>query len=532
MSFKAHHLPYRHTKSFSNIVYDYLDARESLKPFYAFSADKKGIAAAIENRKQFPVNRKMLTEELRRRYASLPVTEAIEKNLQLLEFDSCFTICTAHQPNIFTGHLYFVYKILHAIKLSEELKNEFPDNHFVPVYYMGSEDADLDELGEVAIGGKKRQWQTNQSGAVGRMKVDKALISLIDEIEGQLGVMPHGKETIELLRVHYTYGKSIEEATFGLVNDMFGSFGLIVLLPDSPAFKNLFVPVMQKELEAQFSAKAVEETVNQFPEQYKIQAAGRDLNLFYLDEEGRNRIEKIGDEYQVVNTKKQFSKSAIIKELNDHPEKFSPNVILRPALQETILPNVAFIGGGGELAYWLELKSVFQKAGVAYPVLFLRNSFLMINCKHKSLYEKLGLQINDLFDDEVELAATWVSRHSDVQVSLQYELEELRNYYHKLQAITAKVDITLSRHAEALMVKAEDKIKALEKKLLRAEKRKHDASIKQIEKLKSGLFPGKNLQERVENIMPWLSVFGMGLLEKIYNSSPALSPSFTILEEC
>lgn len=532
MSFKAHHLPYRHTKSFSNIVYDYLDAAESLRPFYAFSADKKGIASAIENRKRFPVNRKALVEELRRRYASLTITEETEKNLQLLESENCFTVCTAHQPNIFTGHLYFIYKILHAIRLSEELKKEFPGNLFVPVYYMGSEDADLEELGEVVIGGKKMQWHTNQSGAVGRMKVDKALVSMIDEIAGQIGVMAHGKEVIDLLRVHYIPGRTIEEATFGLVNDMFGSFGLVVLLPDSPAIKSLFVPVMQKELEEQFSSKAVEETVNQFPEQYKIQAAGREINLFYLDEEGRNRIEKNGEDYQIVNTTKQFSKSGMVKELNDHPEKFSPNVILRPVLQETVLPNIAFIGGGGELAYWLELKSVFERSDVAYPVLFLRNSFLMISCKNKSLYEKLGLRIEDLFDNEAQLSASWVARHADVQVSLQYELEELRSYYHKLQTISSKVDITLSRHAEALMVKAEDKVKALEKKLLRAEKRKHEASIRQIEKLKLALFPNGSLQERVENIMPWLSVFGKGLLGKIYSASPALDPSFTILEEC
>ncbi len=532
MSFRAHHLPYRHTKSFSNIVYDYVDGAEILKPFYAFNADLQGFASAIENRKQFPVDRMALTEELKRRYNGFPVAEKLRENLQLLGSANCFTVCTAHQPNIFTGHLYFVYKILHAIRLSEELKRQFPENDFVPVYFMGSEDADLEELGEVTIAGKKRQWNTAQSGAVGRMKVDKALVSLIDEIGGQLGVLPFGNEVVALLREHYVIGRTIEESTFGLVNAMFGSYGLVVLLPDSPGYKKLFVPVMQQELEKQFSAIAVEETLDVFPARYKIQASGREINLFFLDEDGRNRIEKAGESYQVINTKKKFSKEELLHELNHHPEKFSPNVILRPLFQETILPNVAFIGGGGELAYWLELKKAFEAADVAYPVLILRNSFLMINCSNRDLYGKLGLKKEDLFENKNDLAAAWVARNAHVQVSLQYEIEELRSFYHKIQTIASEVDVTLARHTEALRTKAVEKIRALEKKLLRAEKRKHDASIRQIEKLKMELFPNDGLQERVENILPWLAEFGFGLLDKIYVVSPAFEPAFTILEEC
>ena len=148
-------ISYRQTGLFSKIISDYIDEQEQLKLFFSHTPNENGIKDAIEKRKNFKTDRSLLVKVLKEEYATSNTSQEVKKNIELLSLSNTFTLCTAHQPNIFTGHLYFVYKILHTIKLAEELEAKFPGSHFVPVYYMGSEDADLEELGEVNINGKK-----------------------------------------------------------------------------------------------------------------------------------------------------------------------------------------------------------------------------------------------------------------------------------------------------------------------------------------------------------------------------------------
>jgi hypothetical protein len=196
---KATYLPYNSTGFFSKIIADYLSGASELHAFYQLSPTIDGIKAAIAARQNFDTPRNILVEVLQEQYVSITHTKKVARNIQLLSDKNTFTITTAHQPNIFTGPLYFIYKIMHAIKLADELGAQLPQYKFVPVYYMGSEDADLDELGFVNVGGQKLTWKTRQTGAVGRMKVDKALLKLIHAIHGQTGVLPYGKELTDLL---------------------------------------------------------------------------------------------------------------------------------------------------------------------------------------------------------------------------------------------------------------------------------------------------------------------------------------------
>jgi len=360
-------------------VIDYLNAAEQLQPFYNYPVSLQGIQQSIEARKQFNTNRHLLVDALTTQYNGVNLSASQQNNLNLLLSENTFTITTAHQPNIFTGPLYFIYKILHAAKLSAELKQQLPQYDFVPVYYMGSEDADLDELGFINLNGEKLIWQTHQTGAVGRMQVDKAFIKLIETIHGQLGVEQYGNTLIDLFKQYYTEGKTIQQATLALVNHLFADYGVLVVVPDNALLKKQFQSVVEKELTEQFSHQAVEATIHQLSKHYKVQAGGRDVNLFYLIDDKRERIEISNVKFQISNLKISWTKDEILTELENHPERFSANVILRGVFQETILPNIAFIGGGGELAYWLELKKVFEAVNVPYPMLIVRNSFLIIN---------------------------------------------------------------------------------------------------------------------------------------------------------
>jgi bacillithiol synthase len=524
-------IAYGETGFYSRMILDYLQGSEELKPFYTHPVSAEGIKAAIEKRSSYPTDRKLLVHTLQKHYAGQSLTNQQQQNIELLSNNNCFTVTTAHQPNIFTGYLYFIYKILHAIKLCEKLKTTMPENDFVPVYYMGSEDADLEELGHIYINGAKHEWKTNQTGAVGRMKVDKALVQMLDAVAGEITVHPFGKEIIELMKACYEEGTTIEQATFKLVNALFAEYGLIVLLPDDADYKRAFIPVVKKELEEQFSHPVVEATAIKFPKKYKVQAGGRELNMFYLKDDMRERLVKENSKFKIQNSKLEFDEAGIIDELQQHPERFSPNVILRPVFQEMILPNIAFIGGGGEIAYWLELKDVFAAVQVPYPVLVLRNSFLLVEKKHADKASTLGFSVNDLFKAENDLLNVLVKRDSEVQLSLQKEKQEIQVFYAGLRKTAGAVDSTLQPHTEALEKLALRKIEALEKKMLRAEKKKFEAQQRQLHKLRSQLFPHNNLQERIENFMPFYAKGGKGFIKTIYDNSLALEQEFVVLEE-
>ena len=531
MDCTTNYLSYEQTGYFSSIITDYLKGHEMLRPFYANEVSLAGIRKNIEQRGDHITDRKLLVEVLRKQYADVSVTDVIHSNIESLLKENTFTVCTAHQPNIFTGHLYFIYKVLHAIKLSEWLTHNLPGFLFIPVFYMGSEDADLEELGHIYLFGKKYEWETGQTGAVGRMKVDKALVQLIGDISGQLLVYPFGEEIISLLKVCYLEGTTIEQSGFKLINALFAKYGLLVLLPDNQELKKAFIPVIKKELIEEFSTKEVAKTVANFPASYKVQAGGRELNLFYLTDDNRNRIIREHSAFNIQHSSLTFSNENIQTEITLHPERFSPNVILRPVFQEMILPNLVFIGGGGEIAYWLELKKVFEAVQVPFPVMILRNSFLVIEKERKKARVKLKLEIKDLFKKETDLLNALVKRESILQLSLDKEKKALGNLYNQMKNISGIVDPTLSVHTEALKAKAMHKIESLEKKLLKAERKKFEASQRQLHKLLDQLFPQGNLQERIDNILPYYARFGKAFIEKIYENSLPLEQKFCIIEE-
>lgn len=525
-------LPYRQTGAFSKIILDYIDQADALKPFYVLPPTLQGLQKAIQNRKQFATNREVLVRELKQQYEGVVISEKVKANIELLSSADTFTITTAHQNNIFTGPLYFIYKILHAIKLADSLKTSLPAYNFVPIFYIGSEDADLDELNHIYLGGEKLVWQTQQTGAVGRMKVDKELVKLVELMEGQLGVLPNGKEIMAMLREHYKEGESISQATFRFLNSLFNDFGLVILLPDNPAFKRQMIPLFKDELLQQHSAFIIEKAASQLKAAgYKVQANGRAINLFYLEEGIRNRIELKNGQYRVVDTNLVFSKNEILQELESHPQRFSPNVILRGLYEETILPNIAFIGGGGETAYWLQLKDLFAHYAIPYPVLVLRNSFLVVEKKWQELIGKLNLTIDDFFLTEQQLLHKLVLRDSKNDLSLNGALAEVEKLYESFKKKAAAIDVTLEKHVDSLKSKTVYRLQELEKKMLRAEKRKFSDQQRQLHTLKSHLFPGNSLQERVENIAYYYARWGASFLQNIYDHSLTLEQEFTILSE-
>ena len=528
-NFQSEYLPYSQTGKFSKIALDFIDEASELKGFYQHPVSIEGIKSAISERINFNNNRKLLVEQFQSQYKDLEDCDLVKLNISALLEENTFTICTAHQPNIFTGHLYFIYKILHVIKLSDSLKTDLPEYNFVPVFFMGSEDADLEELNNVVIDGEKYVWDTKQTGAVGRMKVDENLIRLIDKISGRLSVEKYGSEIIRLLKECFVKNISIEEATFLFVHHLFKQYGLLVLLPDSAALKKEMLSILEDDIFNHTSSGIVTKTSEKLAEKYKAQAYPRDINLFYLKDNLRNRIVPVDDHFVIHDTDIVFTKDQMKAELQAHPERFSPNVILRGVFQEIILPNIVFVGGGGELAYWLQLKDLFANYKVPFPVLILRNSFLIVDEKYGKLLEKLKISASDLFSGKQTLFDEIVSKESESVLNLEEEKAEIGKVYENIKRLVSRIDTSLEQHTAALQARQLKTLSVLEKKMLRAEKRKFVNQKNQLDKIFSALCPNEGLQERTDNFMLFYSRYGKDFFEILLSNSLTTDQKFCIL---
>lgn len=478
------------TDCFSQFFLDYITKKEALSPFYADFPSVPNFKRAIENRNFNDKIRKVLVEALNDQYEGIQLTPAIASNINSLADSKTFTITTGHQLNIFTGPLYFIYKIVTVINACKTLKQAYPEYNFVPVYWMASEDHDYDEINHFFFEGKKYVWETAQSGAVGHFDP-----SALKEIANKL---PKGAE---FFKDAYSQ-ESLAKAGRAYVNHLFGNEGLVVVDGDSQSLKAQFIPVIEDDLFEHHSEKLVSKTSSSLEEiGYKTQVHAREINFFYLDKGVRERIEKSATGFSVVDTDLQFTEDQIRQLIKEHPERFSPNVILRPLYQETILPNLAYVGGPSEAVYWLQLKAVFDHFKAAFPLLMPRNFALVIPSTASSKWSKTGLPDQDVFLDTDKAFTKWVKSNTDNDLSYSIELGKLKSLESEQKEKASLVDSTLSQHIEALYATFSKRIEKAEKKLIRAEKRKHEECRQQIEGVKSVLFPGGSLQERKDNFL-------------------------------
>jgi bacillithiol biosynthesis cysteine-adding enzyme BshC len=453
---------------------------------------------------------------------------AQHKNIERLVKENTFTVTTGHQLNLFTGPLYFIYKIVTTINLAEQLNGKYKDKHFVPVYWMASEDHDIDEINHVFLYGKKIEWKTNQQGAAGRLKCI-GIDAVIDEVQNLLGTSENATDIVALLRKCYSEQHSLSQATRMLVNHFFGKYGLLILDADDAGLKEEFRNIMQDDLTSGNAFNLVSKTIFELEgKKYEVQVRPREINLFYLGDKYRWRIVK--EDGGFTGLDKEGNKHALENEALDKPESLSPNVVLRPLYQETILPNVAYVGGPAEIAYWLEYKSLFDYYGVNYPVLVLRNSAMIIEEAIAAKVSKLGLKAKDLFETTDELSKKYVLKQ-DEPFSILEEEEKVKSVFDDLKKRVESIDITLSATVEAEKQKQLNSLKVLEEKVIRAGKRRHETSIQQIQKIKEKLFPNGKLHERTDNFIPYYVKYGDDFIDSLMQSLEPTSDSVTILEE-
>lgn len=531
-------LSYKQTGYFSRLICDYLDEEERIKPFYNRYPSLKNFEAQIEEKqKNFPeANRSILYESLKDQYKDFKPSKRTLDNLIRLKEPITFTVVTGHQLNLFTGPLYFLYKIISTINLTSELKKEYPQYNFVPIYWMATEDHDFDEINYFNFQGKKLKWNPDpdghQGGAVGPLPTE-GLQEVFEAFSNELGDGKNAEYLKDLFKKTYLEHDTLTAATRYLANELFGEYGLVIIDGDDVELKKLLVPYAKKDILESISYHEVSKTIDALKEvsvDYVVQVNPREINYFYLKDGIRERIIAHEGSYVVNDTPIRFSKEELATEIESHPERFSPNVIARPLYQEVILPNLCYIGGGGEISYWLELKSMFEAMDVPFPVVLLRNSAMVVSEKMKSKAGKLNLEVSDLFLEQNNLINKKIREISNIEIDFSPQKELLENQFAELYKLAEQTDKSFLGAVKAQEVKQKKGLDQLEKRLLKAQKRKLKDHVLRVTELQNQLFPGKSLQERNLNFSELYLEYGRELISSLFEVLRPLKEDFIILK--
>jgi bacillithiol biosynthesis cysteine-adding enzyme BshC len=525
---KVYQIDYSRLPLWSHTDLAYIQHDKSLDSFISYPVGKEVFEEVVSNRRKFPVDRSLLLGVLKKQYNKLGIDLPVAE--RVITDENTFTVTTAHQPTLFTGPLYHIYKIASTINLSKEINASLSGMTILPVFIIGGEDHDWEEVNHFNLFGRKYVWERSASGACGRLSLD-GLDALIKTVGELFSYSPFGKDINDLLKGCLAKANNYGEFHQLLIHSLFSSYGLIVLNMDDADLKKAFIPLMEKEITERFSIKHVPVTQAALEKQgYKAQAYCRPVNLFYMMDQRRERLDPIEGGLLRVESGVQNTIPEIVQELHEHPERFSPNVIMRPLYQESILPNLAYIGGGGEIAYWLERKSQFEAAGVHYPMLIRRNSLMLIDGGSLDQMAKTDLLWEDLLADYDAIVKSYLLRHSQSDLAYTKELEMIKNAHLQLAAKAEKIDPTLAKAILAEETKQSKQFDQLASRLLRAEKQLQETHLKRIQKLKEKLFPEGGLQERQESFLSFYATYGPQWIETMVRICNPLEEKFTVVE--
>ncbi|WP_299184483.1 bacillithiol biosynthesis cysteine-adding enzyme BshC [uncultured Aquimarina sp.] len=526
-------IPFRSTNYFSSFICDYLDEKPELKEFYHRYPKLDNFEDQIVEKQQSfsSENRKVLKAALLTQYTKVNISETTQNNIDLLDKDITFTVTTGHQLNLFTGPLYFLYKIVSTINLTSILKEKYPTYNFVPIYWMATEDHDFEEINFFNFKGKKIQWNRKDGGAVGVFDT-KGLDAVFEIFSSEIGFGRNAERLKALFEEAYLHHNSLADATRYLTNELFAEYGLVIVDGDDKDLKRLFIPYVEKELEGQVSYNNVMPKAEKLASKgYKIQVNPREINLFYLSEGLRERIIEKDDSYFVNDTDIVWEKNELLQELSEFPERFSPNVMMRPLYQEVILPNLCYIGGGGELAYWLELKDYFDAVKIPFPMLLLRNSVLMQTTKQEQKIKKLEVSDEELFLKQHELINRKVRQISNIDINFDPQRIQLKEQFKGLYELANQTDVTFLNAVKAQEVKQLKGLDMLEKRLLKAQRLKLSDQVKRLTSIQNELFPNQSLQERNTNFSEMYLEYGENLIPELIKNLNPLLGEFIILKQ-
>ena len=451
-------------------------------------------------------------------------------NIDALLNDNTVAVVTGQQVGLFTGPLYTILKTLTTLKLVEQLSDRYPEYNFVPVFWLEGEDHDFEEVNSIKVitGSNevaemkyelKPPSDDQNLGAVGKIEFDDTIEGVFANLEETLVQTEFKPKVLELFRTAYQKGMTFNRAFAHLLNVLLENSGLIFLDPNDKDVKKLLAPLFQRELEeTPRFCQLVGDQSAELEKQYHAQVKPKSLNLFFFHRGGRYLLEPRADGYTLKGTRQHLTKEFITEAARNTPELFSSNVVLRPICQDWLLPTLAYVGGPAEVAYFAQLKPLYEAVNIPCPIIYPRASATIMEEKAEKVLERYSVSLLDLLSD-VEMVKEKVAG----QVA-DFNLDEVfggtfltvQESLDGIKPALQDIDPTLVGALENVSRKTVANLEGLKEKAVAAQKRQHEVSLRQIDKAASIVFPQSSFQERELNVVYFLNKYGMEFLRWMY----------------
>jgi bacillithiol synthase len=512
---------------FSTLFLDYLLNAADTRPFYRHHfRDADAYQAVMDQIAAHGPDRTTLCEVLREQNSAFGSAPLTFENIALLEKPDTFAVVTGQQVGLCGGPLYTVFKTITALKLARSLKVHYPAKNFVPVFWVEGEDHDFSEMNGVTVldpDGKPASVEylpggvvpERNLGAVGEITFDPTLQQTLDGLRTSLQKSEYTDSLLQRLGECYAPGKTFNQAFVAWMNILFREEGLVFLSSNHPRLKALLSPIFAKEL-AEFPAVS-QLVIGQSAElehKYHAQIKTKSINLFMFHKGGRYLIEPREHDFSLKGTRHFLSTEEMMRIAKESPAQLSPNVVLRPIVQDTLLPTVAYVAGPSEVAYHAQLHPVYDYFGVTQPIIYPRASASFVEERTKRVTEKYHISVVDFFQDKDGVIARVVEDISNVKLDQVFgdADRQIQDALHQLKFGLNEVDPTLVGALDNVNQKIQTNVNVLRGKAIEAQKRKNDVAVRQLEKSLDALLPGGTLQEREINIVYYMNKYGPELV--------------------
>lgn len=514
--------------SFSALFECYTSRFDEVAPYYEGDyRDPSARARAAERAAAHPRDRAALVDALLQQNERWGLDAATRANIEALRDPDTVAVVTGQQVGLLSGPLYTPYKTLTVLQLAARLAEE-TGRTVVPVFWLEGEDHDLaevagtrllkhNEVEHLRYAGHTLPEEGNL-GSVGRLAFTDDVTRVVNRVDELLPPTDFKDALIDGLRAAYREGVTFLDAFAQFMHTLFAGTGLVLIAPGDDRLKQLAAPLFRQEIEDYATAHAALQQVSTALEaQFHAQVRTKPLNLFLVEEGARYPLDADGDTVRVRGTSRSYTRAELLELLDAHPERFSPNVVLRPLMQDLLLPTAAYVAGPGEISYFAQFKPVYGWAGIPMPVIYPRASVTLVEGKVQKVLDRYGLSVGDLDGDLEPLFKRIVLQEMpvDVEEVFRQASRHLHQAVNDLKPALEEVDRTLVKAAEATRAAFMKEMGKLQGRVVKAEKRNHDEVRAQLEKAQVNLFPAGKLQERSLSALYFINKYGIGLIEAL-----------------
>lgn len=551
-------IDYKKLPNFQKLFLDYVSPIEEnytrVRQFFNSGfRENEDFYAVMENKRQNYnagryFDKHILIDILKTQNVSFGGNEYTAANIEKLKDENSFAVVTGQQVGLYSGNFYTILKAITAIKLSSNLKERFPEHNFIPVFWMESEDHDFEEANHINVINKQNELVRVgylppspeeeddlrvSIKPVGNITFDRFINEINEQLKSNLMESDFRPKLIENISKIYKEGNDFKHAFAQFMNYIFKEHGLVFIDPSSEEIKKLLLPIFEREITT--SPKICESIIHtsaELEKDYDLQLKPKVINLFYIHNGNRYLLEpRENNRYALRNSKKRFEADELMSILNDYPQNFSPNVVLRPICQDYLLPTAAYVGGPAEISYMAQLKPAYEHYDITMPVIFPRVSVTILENKISKFLKNFDLSFTDVFHHRT-LVSRVVEKLSEVKVDdeISKAQDDFNKTFYDLKNLASKIDRTLTNTVDGIKERLNNNLDLFKIKLINAQVQKNDTAMKQIEKFTNNLYPNKNLQERMLNVSYFLNKYDDSIIDKLFSEIDINNFSHQVIE--